>query len=373
MKRIVAFVVLAVAAVALLVASRRRDEPSQVSGVVEADEIRVGSRVGGRVRLVHVTEGATVAAGDALVEFEPFDLLERRAQAAAEVAARRAEHERLRAGSRPEEIAQAKARREQIAARLERLVSGPRAQELAAAQARVAHAEADIELARKTHERVRGLLDRGAVSAEELDRAAQSLETSQQQLAVRREELALLQEGTRAEDLAEARAQLEEADQAWRLREKGSREEEIAAAKASLEAAEAAVASIDRQIEELVVRAPSEAVVDAVDLQPGDLVPPNAPVLSLVDVRRLRVRAYVPEARLALHVGDTVPVAVDAFPGETFRGRVTFVARQGEFAPRNVQTPEERSKQVFRIRVELEEGLDRLRPGMSADVGLTQR
>jgi hypothetical protein len=63
---------------------------------------------------------------------------------------------------------------------------------------------------------------------------------------------------------------------------------------------------------------------------------------------------------------------VDSFPGERFSGRLTFIAQEAEFTPRNVQTPEERSKQVFRIKVELDQGRERLRAGMAADVLLSE-
>ena len=105
-------------------------------------------------------------------------------------------------------------------------------------------------------------------------------------------------------------------------------------------------------------------------MRPGDLVGANAPALSLLDPSRLWVRAYVPEGRLRLVIGQEVTLRVDPFPDETFRGRVSFIARDAEFTPGNVQTPEERSKQVFRIKVDLLDGFDRLRPGMSADVML---
>ena len=107
-----------------------------------------------------------------------------------------------------------------------------------------------------------------------------------------------------------------------------------------------------------------------IDLQPGDLVAPNAPVLSLLDTGHLWVRAYVPENRLDIQVGQKVPITVDSFPGKTFSGHISFISRQAEFTPNNVQTPEERSKQVFRIKVEIDEGRDVLRPGMTADVVL---
>ena len=85
------------------------------------------------------------------------------------------------------------------------------------------------------------------------------------------------------------------------------------------------------------------------------------------------MRAYVPEDRLALALGDRVEVSSDSFPSERFTGRVSFIARRAEFTPRNVQTPEERAKQVFRIKVDLEQGVERLRPGTPADVWLEPR
>jgi membrane fusion protein YbhG len=107
-----------------------------------------------------------------------------------------------------------------------------------------------------------------------------------------------------------------------------------------------------------------------VELHPGDLVIANAPVISLMDTRSLWVRAYVPENRLQQKVGEKLRVSVDSFPSQRFAAHLSFIARQAEFTPGNIQTPEERSKQVFRIKVVLDEGLDRLRPGMSADVWL---
>ena len=98
----------------------------------------------------------------------------------------------------------------------------------------------------------------------------------------------------------------------------------------------------------------------------------NAPALSLMDLGNLWVRAYVPENHLNLQNGQKLSVTVDSFPGRKFAGHVSFVARQAEFTPNNVQTPEERSKQVFRVKVTLDEGLDVLRPGMAADVWLEE-
>lgn len=372
MLRVLAFVVLAAAAVAALLWNQGHAPPPKVSGFVEADEIRLGSRVGGRVKAVRVAEGKSVKAGDVLVELEAYDLAERRAAAGADAAARHAEHARLVAGPRPEERTQAEERMHQATARLDRLVAGPRAQEIEAARAQVQLAEAHAELQRKSLERTKGLAGH-AESEEELDRAKAAVTEAEAAVRVQMLELAVLEEGSRKEDIAAARAQVAEATAAHELLVKGYRAEEIEAAKAAADAADAAIAAIDRQVEELSIRAPSDGVVDAVELRPGDLVAPNAPVLTIVDGARLWVRAYVPENRLDVQIGQQLEVSVDSFPGRRFKAHVTFVARDAEFTPGNVQTPDERSKQVFRAKVEFDEGRDVLRPGMSADVWLPAR
>jgi multidrug resistance efflux pump len=175
--------------------------------------------------------------------------------------------------------------------------------------------------------------------------------------------------GTRTEDIAAARAELAEAEQAWRLMENGFRAEDIDQAKAGVDAAQAALEVLHAMRAELEIKSPVKGVVEATDLQPGDLVAANAPVLSIIDTHQLWVRAYVPENRLGLQIGQKLRVTVDSFPREIFEGTLIFVSRQAEFTPSNVQTPEERSKQVFRIKVQVSDH-NRLRPGMAADVWL---
>jgi HlyD family secretion protein len=368
MKRLVAIAVLAAGLTALLVFNQRRDEPLVVSGTIEADDVRVGSRVGGRVAVVHVDEGRVVAAGEPLVELQPFDLRERKAQAQQTLAAADAQLKKLTTGFRHEEIEQARAMRDEAAAVLEEFRNGPRPQEIAAAEAQVRLTAAELKNATRDYNRIETLFGQQAVDQNDLDEAGTKLSVAQATFEDRQEKLDLLNAGTRKETIAQAEARQRQADQQLALRTAGYRSEEVDEARARRDAAKAALAVIDRQLEELTVSAPFDGVVEAIDLRPGDIVPPNAPVVSLLDTRRLYVRAFVPENRLNIETGQQVEISVDSFPGERFTGEVTFVARQAEFTPGNVQTPEERSKQVFRIRVELKSGLDRLRPGIAADV-----
>ncbi|GIW94441.1 MAG: secretion protein HlyD [Pirellulaceae bacterium] len=371
-QRLILLVAIAAGLLGLLLISRRTGQAQRVSGFIEVHEIRLGSRVGGRVAKVHVEEGQTVTAGAVLVELEPFDLEQRLQEAEALVAQRQAEYDRLRAGFRAEEIAQARARREQLLAELEKLRAGPRPQEIAAAEAEWKLALAELELADQKLKRTRALLAQNSATQEALDEALAQWRVAQARVTARQEQLDLLREGTRREDLRRAEAQLEEAEQAWKLLEHGYRSEEIAEAQAALAAARAARDAIRRQIEELRIVAPIDGTVEAIQLRPGDLVPANATALTLLDTSQMWIRAYIPENRLYIQTGQQLWISVDSYPNERFRGEVIFVARQAEFTPGNVQTPEERSQQVYRIKVLIREGKEKLRPGMAADVWLPE-
>lgn len=370
MLKIVAFIIIAVVLIGLLIVSQQNSGPLVVSGVVEADEIRVGSRVGGRVLKVLVEEGASICTGTTLVELEPFDLLDRHVEAEQLLAQAAATYEKVAAGFRVEEVAQANARRMQIKADLDKLRNGPRPQEISAAEADLRLANAELDLAQKVSQRVESLYGKRAIDKNALDEAAAKLRIAQAAVDARTHQLAIIVEGSRAEDIARVEAQLDEAEQELKLRQHGYRTEESEEARSKRDAFEAAVRAIERQLAELQISAPADSVVEAIDLQPGDLLAANAPAITLVDRRRMWVRAYVPESHLHLTTGQEVKVRIDSFPGRIFNGEIVFAARQAEFTPANVQTPEERSKQVFRIKVKLKDGLDVLRPGMAADVVL---
>ncbi|QDT02143.1 Multidrug export protein EmrA [Rubripirellula lacrimiformis] len=345
-------------------------EPDRVSGFIEADEIRLGSRVGGRVAHVYVTEGETVESGAKLIELEPFDLLEQEAQLQFSLAAREADYKRIESGYRVEEKAQAKSKLEQLQARVDLLKAGPRQEEIEAARGRLTLAEVQKSLAEKTSTRLTKLSQEDAISRQELDNANEAVQAATANVVVRQQELNLLEAGTRIEEIREATARVEEARQAWQLMEHGYRIEEQEQAKAARDAAHAALEAIRRQKEELSIQSPIAGAIESLDLQPGDIVASGAPVLSMLDKNNLWVRAYVPQNRVGIKVGQRVRVTVDSYPNQPFTGTISFVARKAEFTPNNVQTLEERSKQVFRIKVAIENRHDMLRPGMMADVWL---
>ena len=133
--------------------------------------------------------------------------------------------------------------------------------------------------------------------------------------------------------------------------------------------ARAQLADIDAQLAEMQVTAPTDSVLEVLSVKVGDVLPANREVATLLLPGHLWVRVFVPEPWLGLiKVGEHVRVRVDSFPGKDFDGVVEQVNRQAEFTPRNVQTVEDRIRQVFGVKVRLPNNDDNLRAGMSADV-----
>lgn len=360
--------------VAALLWRQMQVEPLKVSGYLEADDIRLGSRVGGRVQEVLIEEGQAVEKGRVLVRLEPFDLLQRLAEARETLAAAAAEADKMVAGFRPEEKAHTVAMRDLADAQYREAQVGPRPQEVQEGRDNLAMANADLELSEVNFKRREDLFNRKTISQEEFDRAVAERKAARARSAAAKSRLDLLLEGTRKEEVEQAKARLMAAESDVQLHNAGYREQDIAQAKARRDAAQAQVQVIERQIAELEIRASTEGVIEAIELRPGDIVPASAPVISLLDTSRMWVRAYVPQLHLGLVPLDKrLAVRVDAVPGKTFLGRVIYVAEQAEFSPDNIQTPEERSKQVFRIKVQIEGDRAGLRPGMTADVLLEER
>jgi multidrug resistance efflux pump len=259
--------------------------------------------------------------------------------------------------------------RDQADAQYQEALVGPRRQEIQEAKDNLALAESDVELTELVFKRREDLYSRRAIAQEEFNQAVAERKAARARAAVAKSRLELLLEGTRKEQIEQAKARLMAAESEAQLYRTGYRQEDIARAKAQREAVHAQVEAIRQQIAELEIRAPCDGVIEAIELRPGDLVPASGPVISVMDTRRMWVRAYVPQLHLALvPLEKRLAVRVDSAPDKTYWGRVIYVSRQAEFSPDNIQTPEERSKQVFRIKVEIEGDRSQLRPGMTADV-----
>jgi multidrug resistance efflux pump len=340
-----------------------------ISGIIEADDIHVGSKVGGRVLKVVAREGQTVKEGEVLVLLEPRELDASLAEAQAALRQAQAKLALLSSGYRQEEIEQGEAAVKQSQAELSQLVAGPRQQEIDQARADWLAAKAQAENTRKLQRRMEDLSKRDLIAKQDFDDAQTKAEESEQKMKSARERYDLVLAGTRAEEIERARQRLAESEAKLRQLKSGYRKEEVAQAKSEVEAARARVELVRTQLDETVIRAPVQAVVEVLDLEPGDLVGSGKPVATLLRTNSLWVRAYLPEAKLGfVKTGAKVRVRVDSFANRDFAGIVRRVSRQAEFTPRNVQTWEERVLQVFQTEVVIDDPDHVLRPGMNADV-----
>jgi len=291
-----------------------------ISGVIEADDIHVGSKIGGRVLKVVAKRGQTVKAGETLVLLEPKDIDASYAEAQAGLRQAEAKYALLTAGFRNEEIEQAEAAVKQAQAELDQFISGPRQQEIDQAAAEWKAAKAQAENAQKFLQRMDGLAKRELIARQEYDDALAKTDEAEQKMAAVREHYNLLLAGTRKEEIERARQRLAEADAKRRQLRSGFRKEEIAQAKSEMEGARARVQLMQTQLEETVIKAPVDALIDTLDLEPGDLVGAGKPVATLLRTGSLWVRAYLPEAQLGfVQPGLPVKVRVDSFPGRDFR------------------------------------------------------
>jgi HlyD family secretion protein len=228
------------------------------------------------------------------------------------------------------------ARRGYFESVLAELKAGPRREELAAAKQEWEAAAAELEYARAENKRAQELFAKGTVTASERDRAVTRAASLEKTVAAAQSRSELLIAGTRPEKITQAAAQL---------------------------------AEIETQLREMQIAAPTNSVLEVLKVKVGDVLAPNREVATLLLPQHLWVRVYIAESALGeIKLGEKVRVKVDSFPSQDFPGEVEQIARTAEFTPRNVQTTDERIKQVFGIKVRLPNAEEKLRAGMSADV-----
>ena len=323
-----------------------------VSGTLEARNITVGSKIGGRVSRVLVHEGDRVEPNQLLVEFDSAELEGQLLQAQGRVQSAQADLNKMLRGSRSEDIAEASA-----AVQPTNGIPGFRQAELAQAQADLARARTDLTSAEREFRRTEQLTNAGVESGQALDNARD------------RYQAAKAQADSSQFAVSAAEGRLNAARAAADRTQHGFRAEDVAAARAELIRAQGELKTTEARWAEREVRAPSRAIIESLDLRPGDLLPANAPIAKLLEADQLYLMVYVPETEIGkVSIGKFAEVRVDSYAGKTFKGYVEQIRQQAEFLPRNVQTKEEHVHQVIGVKLRVENPDNRLRAGISADV-----
>jgi HlyD family secretion protein len=349
----------------------RRPQTSHIHGVVEIQEVRLGSKIGGRVEKVEILEGDSAEPGQPLVFFAVPELQAQRQQLQARLLQAEADLEKAKNGPRSEEKEAARAALEAARARWERLKAGWREEEKRQARSEFETAEADLKLAREEFDRAERLYRQGSSSRADYDAARAARDRALGRNAAAQARWEMLQAGSRAEDIAEAAAQLKQAQANYDLLLAGTRPEDLAASAARVMEARGKLSEIDANLEEAIVRAPERVLVEVVAVRKGDLVQPNQPILRVLRAKDLWVKAYVPEPELGqVRLNQEAELTIDAYPDRLFRGTVMHIAAESEFTPRNVQSADERRHQVFAIKIRVADSQGVFKSGMAAEVNL---
>lgn len=337
-------------------------------GIVETQEVRLSSKVGGRVLKVMVKEGDRVSANQSLVEFDSAELEAKHMQLSALQDAGKAKLDMLCNGPLPEQVNAALSATQASEAKLSRLVAGWRAEEIEMSKHDIAIWQAEYNRSKAEYDRLNSLQSSNSVSLSEVDTARASMLKSESQAKSMTSRFEMLVKGARIEDIAEARAELSKVRSDYELIKRGTREEEIRIAKAQLAEVTARIRELETLLKECTLVAPEACLIEVVSVRHGDSAAPNQSVLRVLYEEDLWIKAYVPETELpSIRLHQTVRVRHDSSKKD-YQGIISHISNISEFTPRNVQSPEERHHQVFAIKVQLVDSIGVFKSGMAAQI-----
>ena len=350
-----------------------------LSGNIELRTVNLAFKVPGQLVDLAVEEGDTVTEGMTLAALDPNLLLRRRDQAEAGLAAARSRRRELEASltyqiSRTEaQIEQQNAELKQAQAYLDQLLSGARDQEIEEGRAAVERVASEAQRARLAWARAQTLYANEDISASQRDQFQSTSEASAASVRQARQRLDLLIEGPRKEDITSARAQLERAQAGLKLAETQRLdvkriEQSIETARADTQSARAQLALIDTELKDLVMRSPTDGVVLVKAAEVGEILAGGTTVVEIGDIEHPWLRGYISEEDLGrVKLGSPVKLTTDSYPGKVYQGRISFIASEAEFTPKQIQTFEERIKLVYRIKIDVSNPDRELKLNMPSD------
>lgn len=300
--------------------SGRFDEDDQnvirVSGNIEATDAQASFKLPGRVEQRPAAEGQSIKKGELIAVLDTREFEQ-------EVAIRRADLD----------LAEAV---------LAELQAGSRQQEIDAARATFERAKAEMQQQQRDYLRQKELFEKNVISNQEYERSLTGFEV--------------------------ATARLKEAEEQFKLVEEGPRQEKIQQAKATVQQVKEALTLAEIRLGDTTLLSPLSGIVLSEHIEPGEYVVPGTAVVTVADLQDVWLRAYINETDLGrVKVGQRVEVTTDSYPSKKYGGLISFISSQAEFTPKTVQTPEQRVKLVYRVKIEIENLDMELKPGMPAD------
>jgi HlyD family secretion protein len=289
-----------------------------LSGNVEITETNVGFKIPGRVIEIPVDEGSVVKEGDVLARLDGAELFS--------------------------VVAQNRASMQEASARLSELKEGSRTQEIEQAKSNVIAQEAELQRVKQDYERADVLYKNGAISKAQFDTAKSAYDVRTAMHKSAQEALSLAREGARKGDIKIGEYRVEQA--------------------------KAMLAATETRAKDTIIYAPIAGVVLRKNVEVGETVGQGIPVFTIGDLKSPWIKVYVKETKiLQIKLGQKAQISVDRDKDKkTYEGVVSYISQEAEFTPKTVQTPEERVKLVFGVKIRIKNENDELKPGMPADV-----
>ncbi len=303
------------------------------TGTVECDEVNISAERGGIIKDIFVNEGYSIKRDDKIAQIDVKELEIEKQKLVAGVDIAQSNLEKLKTGSRIEEINSAKANVEQ----LEAILQGK---------------EEEYNYKLKKYNDIKKLYEDEAVSKDKLDEIESSFNISKS-------------------TLESTRQQYEAAREQYKLLLKGSRKEDVKVALARLDQAKASLELLNYNLSKEYIKAPFDGVIDVVNYDKGEYIPTYGIIANILDLDSLWVKIYVPEKNLyKVSLGEEVKIYADFVNDKSINGKVVYISNEAEFTPKNVESKENKQEMVFEVRVEIIDKNKLLKPGMLVDIDL---
>jgi HlyD family secretion protein len=359
-----------------------RSDASQtirISGNIELTEVNIAFKTAGKLVERTVDEGAPVRKGMVIARLDREQLRHQYERAQATVASAESRRVQLlttiqyQSENVDGQIAQRKAEVDVAQATLRDLLAGSRAQEIEQARAAAARAGTEKDKAEKDWERAQTLYKNEDISTSDRDQFKAHYESAVTILKQAEEQLALVIEGPRKETIEASRSQVARSQASLRLAEASRLElkrlqQEMATREAEIQQARAELAALETQLQDTIAVSPIDGVVLVKAAEVGEVLAAGTTVVTVGDWDHPWLRGYINEQDLGkVKLGMKSQVTTDSYPGKVYEGSVTFISSEAEFTPKQIQTPEERVKLVYRIKIDVANPAYELKSNMPAD------
>jgi len=353
-----------------------------LSGNIELTQINAAFKTAGKLVELPIEEGTEVHQGAVIARLDVDQLQKQHAREQASLAVAESQLVQQKTAiqyqkaSIEADIEMRQAALRQAEAKLQQLLAGSRDQEIKQAKAQAEEARTQHALAKEDWERAQVLYKNDDISASQRDQYKARFDATQAALQQAEERYSLILEGPRKEDIEAARAQVEQARASIKLSEATRlelrrREEELVTRKAQIEQAQAQLAIVETQIADGTILSPINGVVLVKSAEAGEILAAGTTIATLGDLDKPWLRGYIKEQDLGrIKLGTKAKISTDSYPGKAYWGRISFISSEAEFTPKQIQTPEERVKLVYRIKIELENPAHELKLNMPADAEL---